>query len=384
MALTTISPNNKLTVYKKDFIKEWARSNLFSPYKSTDLTAIFRVFNELKNGGEQINLPILANATGAGVGSGTLTGNEEDFDSYGMRGWIDWARNAVAVKKSERHKDSADLFGEARPWLNQWADDLQRDETIEALMSLPSESAPANLGSNAGDRVNGIRYADATPTQRSTWNSDNSDRVLYGNTIANYNATHATALANVDATNDLFGLGSSSLMKYVAKQAKPKIRPYKADNGKEYFVAFHGSLTFRDLQAALDAAGIDKDARAREGSAMDKNPLFQGGDELYRGVIHVEVPEIDTWVDDIGTSLKTAGANSIRVNPVFLCGQSALAMLIGQMPKPTQRSDTDYGFIEGVGVEMAYGFGKVFKKTKGGTALKQWGMVTGFFAASGT
>lgn len=385
MALSTVQTNNQLVRYQNEFIVEWGRENLFSPYQGTGMTNIIRVMNDLKPGGEQINIPLLARARGAGVGAGTLVGNEESIDDYGMRAWIDWSRNAFAMKKNEKHKQSADAFGQVKPLLNTWADELRRDETIEALMALPSESAPTALGSDEGDRVNGIRYEDATATQRNTWNSDNSDRVLYGNSTGNYNATHATALANIDATNDLFTIGSSSLLKYVAKRADPKIKPFKVTNGREYFVAFHGSRTFRDLQASLDNAGIDKDGRARENGGMNSNPLFQDGDELYRGVIHVEVPEIDEYTEDTWTTLATAGADSNAVYPVFFCGQSALAFCIGQMPRPTFRKEDDYGFIDAAGIEMAYGIAKIFRKyPKTGTKLVQHGMVTGFFAVSGT
>lgn len=386
MALSDVQTNNQLTKYREDFIVEWWRENRFSPYQGASETAIIRTFNELKDGGAEMNIPMLSKARGAGVGSGTLTGNEESLDDYGMRVRPDWARHAITMKKSERRKQSADAFGQVKPLLNGWADELRRDEIVIALMSLPSESAQAGLGSDAGDRVAGIRYSAATATQRNTWNSDNSDRVLYGNTTSNYNATHATALANIDATNDLFGLGSARLMQRIAANADPAIKPYKAEGvNREYFVFFHGSNTFYDFVSALDAAGIDKDARAREAGGMDKNPIFQGGDEAYRGGIHVHVPEIDKYVTETATSLLTAGAGSIRVNPVFCCGQSALAFGIGQMPKPTFRESTDYQFIEGSGIEMCYVIAKAFKKyPKTATTLKQIGMVTGFFAANGT
>ena len=60
-----------------------------------------------------------------------------------------------------------------------------------------------------------------------------------------------------------------------------------------------------------------------------------------------------------------------------------MAWAIGQMQKPTFRDETDYQFIKGTGIEMAYGIGKMFKKhPKAGTALKQWGVATGFFASA--
>ena len=387
MALSEVQTNNQLTKYRNDFIVEWWRENRFSPYQGASMTSIIRTFNELKDGGSEMNIPMLSKLRDAGVGSGTLTGNEESLDDYGMRVRPDWARHAVTMRKSDKRKQSADAFAEVKPLLNGWADELRRDETIVAMLSLPSESAQANLGTDAGDRVAGIRFSAATAAQRNTWNSDNSDRVLYGNTTSNYNSTFATALAAIDATNDLFTLNSSKLMKRLAMNANPAIKPFKVEGtNKEYFVAFHGSNTFADFQAALDVAGIDKDARARENGGMDKNPLFQGGDELYRGVIHVEVPEIDTYVTDVvGSTLTTGGAGSIRCNPVFLCGQSALVFGVGQMPKPTFREATDYQFIEGAGIEMCYVIAKAFKKwPKTDTELKQIGMVTGFFAANST
>ncbi len=379
MALSTIQTNNKLVKFIREFEVEWARENLFSPYQGTDMRSIIRIHNDLASGGEQLNIPMLSQLTGRGKGRGTLSGFEESLDDYGMRQYIDWARNAIVTDKAELQKESADTLSQMRPLLNQWADSLRRDETVEAMAALPSESPQVNLGSDDGDRVGGIRYAAATAAQRNTWNADNSDRVLYGNSVANYNATHATALANVDTTNDLYTASSLKLLKYVAKTAKPKIRPFKVETGKEYFVAFSGSLAFRDLQTSLDT--IDKDGRAREAKGMDSNPLFQDGDELYRGVIAVEIPEIDDYVDDVWTTLLTAGAASGRVNPVFLCGQGAVSMAIGQRPRPTQKDDTDWEFLKGAGIEMAYGLQKMFKKyPKGGTKLVQTGMVTGFFA----
>ena len=67
----------------------------------------------------------------------------------------------------------------------------------------------------------------------------------------------------------------------------------------------------------------------------------------------------------------------------FLCGQQAVVFGWGQMAKPTFRKEDDYGFINGVGIEMAYGVAKMFKKHPNtGTKLKQWGVATGFYASS--
>lgn len=380
MATTTVQTNNKLVKYTQEISREFVRENLFSPYMGEALNSIIRLKHDLKSGGEQMNIPLVTKLRGSGKGSGTLVGNEEKIDNYGMRLWIDWARHAVTTKKSDKQKDSADIFGEAKPLLSDWGKERQRDDIISAFLSLPSESAQAGLGSDDGETVNGVRYELATAAERNTWNAANSDRVLYGAAVGNYNATHATALGNIDTTNDRLTKSAVGLMKRIAMNANPAIRPYKTKDGYEYYVAFAGTNTFRDLQSSLET--INKDARAREGGGMDKNPLFQDGDLLYDGVIIRQVPEISSFVTNVWTSLTTAGNSTSRVEPVFLCGQQAVAMGWGQMPRPTFRKEDDYGFIEGVGTEMAYGVGKMFKKHPfDGTNLKQWGIVTGFFSA---
>jgi hypothetical protein len=151
-----------------------------------------------------------------------------------MRVWLDWARNAVVTNKAEKQRDSADIFGPgqaASVGLGQGAsarrDHLGPDGAAVRIR-------PAGLGSAAGQRVNGLLYQDATAGQRNTWNSDNSDRVLYGNATTNYNATHATALANCDTTNDTFTSANLSLLKRIAMNAVPKIRPFKTKDGYEY------------------------------------------------------------------------------------------------------------------------------------------------------
>ncbi len=376
MATTTIQDNNKLVRYTKDINREFVRENLFSPYMSQDLNAIIRIRQELKQGGEQMNIPLVTKLRGKGKGSGTLVGNEEKIDNYGMRLWIDWARHAVTTKKSESQKDSADIFAEARPLLSDWGKERQRDDLIEAFMALPSESAPAGLGSEDGDTINGVRYEIADATAKNTWTAANSDRILFGREVGNYSGTHATALGNIANTEKL-NAAAVSLAKRIAMNANPAIKPYKTKNGYEYFVAFAGTNPFRDLKEDLKA--INMDARPRDVGA---NPIFQDGDLMYDGVIIRQVPEISRYVTDVWTGLQTAGGSTGRIEPWFFCGQQAAVLGWGQMAKPTFRKEDDYGFITGVGTEMAYGVSKMFKKhPMDGSNLKQWGMLTGFVAA---
>lgn len=378
MAVTVIDTNNKLIRFTQDINREFVRENMFSPYMGEGLNAVIRIRSELKAGGEDMNIPIVTRLKGSGVATTTLVGNEEKIDNYGMRLRIEWARNAIVTNKAESQKDSADIFGESKPLLSDWGKELQRDEIIAALMALPTETLPA---SSSGVRVNGIQYDLATAAQRNTWNVDNQDRILYGASTANWAATHATALGNVDTTNDKFTATNLALMKRMAMNADPRIRPFKTEDGYEHFIVCAGTNTFRDLKISLET--INKDARPREGTGMNRNPIFQDGDQQYDGCIVRLVPEISGFVTNIWTNLLTAGATSARVEPVFLLGQQAAVLGWGQMAKPTFRKEDDYGFITGTGIEMAYGVAKMFKKHPNtGTALKQWGVVTGFFASA--
>jgi Protein of unknown function (DUF4043) len=379
MALTSVEANNKLVLFLKELTREYIRENRFSPYMGKGMNSIIRLLHEPKSGGEQINVPIVTKLTNAGKSTGTLVDAEESIDNYGCRFWIDWARNAVAINKAQQHKSSVDLFGVAKPMLSEWGRELQRDEIIAACMALPSEAAPAGLGSDTGQRVNGVLYEDSTAGQRNTWAANNSDRVLYGNALGNFSGTHATDLAKIDVTDDTFTRTSIKLLKRIAATSRPKIKPYKVDDGRgsEAFACFAGTTNFEQMAASLES--LNSSSRPREDRWKD-NPLFSSGDLLYENVIVREVPEIDDFVDNIWADMTTAGNGTTRVAPVFFCGQSALAMPWGQMPIDTTRKEDDYGFIKGRGVEMAYGAGKIFKR-HASTKLVQWGMVSAFFSA---
>jgi hypothetical protein len=378
MALTTVAVNNKLIVFRKEVTREYIRQNLFSPYIGSEMTAIIRVINDLKNGGEQINIPLIARLKAQAISTGTLVGNEEAIDNYGDRLWIDWARNAVKIPKSEEQKSSIDLFGQARPLLEDWGKELQRDEIIDAFYAVPvASTAPAGLGTTYGQRVNGVIFDAATAAQRNTWVTDNADRVLFGGAQGNLSAGNwAASAANVTAAMTC-SAAALAKMKRLAKKANPRIRPYKLKNGREYFVVFAGSNCFRDLQNDTTIISANTQARPREGDGLDKNPLFQDGDLLYNGIIAREVPEMDIRLP---VTYQTAGASSGQIAPVWMCGQSAMAWCWGRMPQPTFLKEDDYQFFRGVGVMMAYGLKTIAKLNPAGN-YKNWGLFTGYFAS---
>jgi N4-gp56 family major capsid protein len=374
---TTVQANNKLIVFRKEITREYIRENLFSPYMSAEATAIIRLVNDLKKGGEQINVPLVARLKGQPIATGTLAGNEENIDNYGFRAYVDWARSAVKISNAEEQKSSVDLFAEAKPLLSDWGKELQRDEIIDAFYALPVESAPAALGSVNGQRVNGIIFDSATATQRNTWVTDNADRVLFGGSQGNLSAGNfATSASNITAGQTL-SAAMLNKAKRLAKKANPRIRPYKLKNGREYFVVFAGANAFRDLQNDTTIINANTQARPREGDGLSKNPLFQDGDLLYNGMIVREIPEMDVRLP---TFYVTAGSGSIQIAPVFLVGQSAMAFVWGRMPTPTFLREDDYQFYRGAGVKMCYGLAKIAKKNPTGN-LKEWGVFTLFVSA---
>lgn len=379
MALTTVAINNKLIVFRKDITREYVRANLFSPYIGMESTAIIRVINDLKNGGDQINIPLVSRLKNQPIANGTLVGNEEAIDNYGDRAWIDWARNAVTVKESERQKSSIDLLGLMRPQLEDWGKETQRDEIIDALYAIPlASTAPAGLGSTNGQRVNGALFDAATVAQRNTWVTDNADRVLFGGAQGNLSAGNfAASTANI-TTAMTYSAAASLKMKRLAKKANPRIRPYKLKNSREYFIAFAGPNCFRDYQSDSTIINANTQARPREGDGLDKNPLFQDGDLIYNGIITREIPEMDVRLP---VFLQTAGDGAGQVAPVWMCGQSAMAWCWGRMPRPTFRKEDDYQFLRGVGVEMAYGMKTIAKLNPTGN-YKNWGLFVGYFASA--
>jgi len=380
MALTTIQDNNKLVQYSKDIRREYVRENLFSPYMGEGMNSIIRILSETKKGGEQINVPLIGRLFAEAKSKGTLVGNEESIRNFGHRIYVDWARHSVATDDAEEQKDSADVFGEVKPLLSDWGKELQRDEIIKALHALPSLSEPAGLSSTNGQRVNGVLYSAASAGQKNTWHTDNADRVLYGDAVSNYVAgNHASSLAAI-TSGMTFSKSILTLAKRRARKARPRLRPFRLKDGREYFVAFCGSDAFRDFINSQDVNDADLHGRAREAGGMNNNPIFQDGDRILNGVIVREIPEMDEL-----TKVAGAGAGGIDVAPVFLCGAQALAMPWAREPTPTFRTETDYQFIKGAGVKMCYGVAKLASKwveeDSSDEPLKDWGVFTTYVAA---
>jgi len=390
MALTSNHVNNELIKFRRTAAIDFLRKSRFDPFMGPDSTYPIVRLKELTADGKEINIPLVTQLSGSGVGAGTLRGNEEQIDSYGFPIWADWARNAVANNRAVNKESSFSIRSTARSLLSGWSRRIVRDDLVDALLSIPTSAVQANrlTSTGGGNRVNGIKWSAATAGQKNSWVTANVDRVVFGSAIANYSTTFATAAANVDSTNDKMTAAVGSLMKDQAKatgmtsgvyNGKPKITPWQLkETDQEWYLCLLGDRAFRDLKADSVMYQANRDARERESNPTKKNPIFTGGGLIYDGIYYLNIPEITTRL-----LLTAAGASGIDVEPVFLLGQGAIAYALGQMPRPTQLEDGDYDFITGMGIEAQYGVGKVAKaplSTASATVgdLVDWGMVTGF------
>lgn len=370
MAEVVLAQASEKQVWVTKFLREYVRESGFMPYMGTAEDNIIRIRNELKTeGGAYINVPLITRLKGRGVrGAEVLKGNEDDLGNFNDQVRIDWIRNAVKVPKSTSYKTDIDLFDAAKPALRTWDAELLRDDTIDALASIIVAGA-ADINGIAGTD-SAVLYANASPTQRNAFLVANADRILFGNSKSNASSgVWATAMGNVDATSDKLTASTAMLAKRMARTAGKidnsiNIRPYKSDAtaGREWFVMFCNSLSFRDLAADSTIIQANTQARAREGDAIERNPLFQDGDLLYNGIIFREIPEIPV--------IPGVGNGGIDVGFNFLCGQSAITVAYGQDPQFRTDTKEDYEFRPGVAIEELRGI----KKTS--YAGKQYGVVT--------
>jgi len=374
MAETTVLSGLDLTKWRKGFIREYIRDTGFEPYMGDSPTDIIHVVNDLKGDGYTIRVPLVARLQGGGVSGNTrLSGSEESMAQYYQDVNWEYYRNAIEISKKEREKSAVNLLEERKPLLREWSAELIKYQIIDTFHTMSD----------------GTTYANASAGTRNTFLTNNADRVLFGKLKSNYSSgVMATALATLDTTDDILSPTIGSLAKRMAKSATPHIRPFKTGTqGREYFVMFCHPLAFKSLKTNATIIANSQYARAREGNGMDSNPLFQDGDIIDDGIIYREIPEF--WSPRQGdlsstnvnpnTHLVGVGGSSADVGVNFLCGAQALAFVNKQAATPITKKEDDYGYFDGVGIELAHGMSKLRWNNGSGTN-KDLGMVTVYTA----
>ena len=378
MAYTTLNLAAQIKKWDSDFFSEYVRENLFRPYMGRmDANAMMPIMvnRTLTTGGKTVDMSLITKLSGSGVqGTNRLTGREEKLGTYNHPITVNWNRNGVVVKKPTEHWTVLDLRRAAKSRLKPWAADALRDDLICAFLAYSDMSILRGKDADATDdpaqRPVGF-YNSFTETQKNNWLAANADRFLFGNAVANgASNVHATALATIDNTNDKLTTATASLAKALARETvggdQGAINPFRVDgtDGREWFVMFCNSRSFRDLKNDPVMVQANREARPRD---VATNPIFSDGDLVYDGIIFREIPEIPF--------IRGVGAGGIDVAPNFLCGAQAVGVAWGQDPATKTKEEGDYGFEYGVAVEECRGAAKMTFRGK------QHGMVTVFTAA---
>ena len=320
MAYTEILTSHDLTEeqWDRQINSEYLSSLQLKYFMGESTMAPIQVKRDLmKEAGDAINIGVRSQLIGGRVdGRNKAKGNEGRVEFYNQRITIDNVRH---VEKFEDVPMSQKRVG----WdlLNQGREALVEKAQISLEEDLINTLCDATVR-----RVRG--------------------RYLYGVADSNWNATHATALTNIDNTNDKLTTNVIRIAKRKAQipvNAYAKIRPMRIVSGmnmEEYFVFLTHPYAVRDL--------IDGDAAYRNAQLLlppasnERSPLFTGSffKGVYDGVLIYEYDRMPLV------------SSTIQVTHSILMGAQAAAVCWGQMVK--FEDDT-----EDMGHDVIYGLHEI-------------------------
>ncbi len=309
--------------WSNEVFGEYISQNPFFSFMGPNSNAVVQVKEELtKAPGDAITVQLRAQLSGAGVtGDAALKGNEEDLVFYDQKINVDTLRHAVILRGEMSEKRVAfDLRNQAREALVDWASEKLRNDIITALTDTSVGRAQS--------------------------------RYLYGATDSNWNATHATALANVDASADKLTTAMISKAKRKAMlEGSRKVRPFTMKNGNrtdEIYVMYAHPYAVRDLLSDQSF----KDVNVHIPATFSESVLVHG--QRYKGMWDgVMIFEVEDMPVASG-----AGAGSIDVAHNILCGAQAAAIAWGKRTNYKEDSD-DYGHENGFAIDEIRGVEKL-------------------------
>ena len=360
MAETYIPEALTVQQWDDNYFTQYLNENWFRKFMGAGTNSVIQLKEELtKKPGDKINLTLVNRLTGTAKGaSETLEGNEEDLTTRSFGITVREYSHAVKFSKFEDQKTGINLRMAHKDTLMDWNMELDRDNIIAAMGS-----------------INGVAYGSATEAQKDTWLTDNTDRVLFGALRSNSSSNdHSTALATVDTTNDKLTPDAITLMKRMAKQANPRIRPIRPKTsigGSDGYVLLAPTEMVRDLAANATFSQANRDG----GMRGNENKLFSGADYIRDNTYIYEIED--------RPGLGAVGASSAVVRPCYMLGAQALGMAWSMRPQ-TVEEEFDYKRKMGIAVKQWY---KVEKLRFGTGATdtddsKDHGIVTGYFAAA--
>jgi len=312
MAYTEVLTGHGVTVeeWEDRIAAEYIGQLWMKNFMGPSMDAVIQVKQDLtKMAGDAINIGIRSQLKGGYVsGNATGIGNEGRVEFYNQRIVIDNVRHLVRF-------DDVPMSQKRVGWdlLNQG-----REALVEKARIRLDEDIIAALSDRASGRVRG--------------------RYLYGAADSNWNATHATALTNVDnaadqLTTNMIRIGKRKAL--IPVNATARMRPMNVRVGQnfEQWFAFVGHpYSVRDL--------VDNDAAYRNAQLLlppnsnRESPLFTGNAfrGSYDGVLIYEYDRVQLI------------ASTIQVAHCFLVGAQAASVCWGQMPKFNEQ-EQDLGHV---------------------------------------
>ena len=365
MAETRVTPGLSPTIWDDKFSTEFFQKNPFAAYSGTSSNnPIVMKEDFASKRGNGITFEFITNLKrGTIYDRQPLRGHEDQLGEYGDR--VSWRMRKKGISMHEVDRDLAaiDLRDAAKMSLKTWANEDVKWETIDRL---------GDVGSNCD-----VPFATATTAEKNAWCAAQSDRVLFGASTANYSATFATAVGNVDTTNDKLTRNALSAMAVIAGTASPRISPIEIEelNYKKFYVAFAHPFVFNGFRQDTESV------RSIVTLVKENKSIFSGGDLEYDGIILHKVDDMPIYTG--------IGNGSSDVSPVYLLGQEALGWAI-KSRYATRIQKDDYDTVEGIGMIGKWGMKKLCysgtftNDAQDATVLgKQRGVVTGFFSAVG-
>jgi hypothetical protein len=370
MAETTLNSAHYLQKWATQVWTEFQRESGFLPVTGEGSNNVIVSRKELVSGGQTINIPYFPDLTGDGVaGAGVLEGNEEAMTVHNEQVSVDFLRHATKFTKRDVSFVGFDVAKASKDGVKNWGRNKVRTRILNQLFSVRATGTGDNLyygkitSSSTGPEItaansagavvviDGESVTTASEANKDTWITNNADRVVAGSLSSNVSTDHSTTLGTLDTTDDTPRAAILDLARSKAKLSSPRIQPYMVDgDSNEWYIFYCGTRVFRYLEQDPTILQADREARARDAGALSKNPLFTGGELLYRGVMIKEIPEMPV--------LDAVGASSADVGVGFLVGRQAIAWAIGQEMTAIE-DKSDYDFRRGIGVEMLDAYKKI-------------------------
>lgn len=326
MAYVDIPTSHGLTQeqWEAQLYQEYLGEFPFFSLMGTSSDAVIQVKDDLvKKPGDAITIGIRGKLIGEGVtGNSTLKGNEEDMSFYHQRITIDEFRHGVALRgKMSQKRVAFNLRNEAKLALKDWLMEKTENDLITALTD-------TSVGRAQG-------------------------RYLYGAADSNWNATHATALGNVDNTSDKLTTAIVSIAKRKAQIGSAngvRMRPFKVtEKGKnltEKFIMFVHPFSARDLKTDSTWQNHQRDLAVA--GMKDSIPWVSGSNFLgeWDGVYIYSYDRVPLV------------ASTIQVSHNLLLGAQAAAVVWGERTAWEEDID-DYKHKHGFSVGEVRGVSKL-------------------------